>query len=83
MRYRRPKMPRPRIEGMDEGIIESFLSRKIYSSQKEVISEALKALVREQKQKETAAAQEDSQYGDETYSQQIESIDSESNCKSP
>lgn len=63
-------MGRPRIEGMDERIISSFIDRNIYSNQKEVISAALRALVREQKMKE-ASEREGQQFSDETYSAQL------------
>jgi len=63
-------MTRPRIEGMDERIINSFLERNIYDNQREVISAALRALVREQKMKE---ASETPVYSDETYAQQLTS----------
>jgi Arc/MetJ-type ribon-helix-helix transcriptional regulator len=63
-------MTRPRIEGMDERIINSFLERNIYDNQREVISAALRALVREQKMKE---ASEMPAYSDETYAQQLTS----------
>ena len=64
-------MARPRIEGMDEKIIDSFLDRKIFSNQKEVVSAALRALVREQKVKE-ALERGDQNYSDEAYSSQID-----------
>ena len=63
-------MPRPRIEGMDERIISSFLERKIFPNQREVITAALRALVREQKMKEAAERNEQT-FSDETYSDQL------------
>lgn len=64
-------MPRPRIEGMDERIISSFLERKIFPSQREVISAALRALVREQKMKEAAAREGKQTFSDGTYLAQL------------
>ena len=66
-------MARPRIVGIDEKIIESFVVRKIYASQKEVLHHALKALVREQQTKEAAEP-----YSNETYAIQL-GITSEEN----
>jgi Arc/MetJ-type ribon-helix-helix transcriptional regulator len=63
-------MARPRIEGMDEKIISSFVDRKIFSNQREVITAALRALVREQKTKE-AAEREGQAFSDETYQAQL------------
>jgi len=63
-------MARPRIEGMDEKIISSFVDRKIFSNQREVITAALRALVREQKIKE-ATEREDQTFSDETYQEQL------------
>jgi Arc/MetJ-type ribon-helix-helix transcriptional regulator len=63
-------MTRPRIEGMDEKIISSFVDRKIFSSQREVITAALRALVREQKTKE-ASEREAQAFSDETYKTQL------------
>lgn len=60
-------MARPRIAGIDERIIESFITRKIYASQKEVLHQALKALVREQQMKEAETL-----YTDDTYRLQIQ-----------
>jgi Arc/MetJ-type ribon-helix-helix transcriptional regulator len=67
-------MPRPRIDGVDERIIESFISRGIYSSQKEVIHEALRALVKEQKRKE-ADQQNSEEYSESTYTTQLTSLE--------
>jgi Arc/MetJ-type ribon-helix-helix transcriptional regulator len=55
---------------MDERIIRSFVDRGIYSSSKDVISAALKALVREQRGKE--AVQRQQTFSDDTYRQQLE-----------
>ena len=63
-------MTRPRIEGMDEKIISSFVDRKIFSNQREVITAALRALVREQKAKE-ASEREAQAFSDETYKTQL------------
>lgn len=63
-------MARPRIAGIDEKIIESFISRKIYGSQKEVLHQALRALVKEQQMKEAAVL-----YVDDTYALQLGDID--------
>lgn len=63
-------MTRPRIEGMDEKIISSFVDRKIFSNQREVITAALRALVREQKAKE-ALEREAQAFSDETYKTQL------------
>ena len=65
-------MPRPRIEGMDDRIIASFVSRKIYASSKDVIHAALKALLREQMQRESAERMNGPSFSDETYSMQLE-----------
>ena len=65
-------MTRPRIEGMDEKIISSFVDRKIFSNQREVITAALRALVREQKAKE-ASEREAQAFSDETYETQLNS----------
>ncbi len=70
-------MPRPRIEGMDERIVESFVSRGIYPSQKIVIHEALKSLVREQKRKEAAECGRQADYSESTYSAQLSSLETE------
>jgi Arc/MetJ-type ribon-helix-helix transcriptional regulator len=63
-------MTRPRIEGMDEKIISSFVDRKIFPNQREVITAALRALVREQKIKE-AHERENQAFSDETYKAQL------------
>lgn len=63
-------MTRPRIEGMDEKIVSSFIDRKIFSNQREVITAALKALVREQKAKE-AKKRGTPSFSDETYEMQL------------
>jgi Arc/MetJ-type ribon-helix-helix transcriptional regulator len=63
-------MARPRIEGIDEKIISSFVDRKIFSNQREVITAALRALVREQKAKE-ASEREAQAFSDETYKTQL------------
>jgi Arc/MetJ-type ribon-helix-helix transcriptional regulator len=63
-------MARPRIEGMDEKIISSFVDRKIFSNQREVITAALRALVREQKIKE-ATERENQTFSNETYQAQL------------
>lgn len=65
-------MARPRIEGMDEKIIDSFIDRKIFTNQKEVVSAALRALVREQKARE-ALERGEQRYTDEFYSSQLDS----------
>lgn len=65
-------MSRPRIEGMDERIIESFISRNVYSNQREVISAALRALVREQKIKDAMKRKSNQEFTDETYISQIQ-----------
>lgn len=61
---------------MDDRIITSFVSRGIYASKKDVITAALKALVKEQMQKEAADRGSDQTYSDETYSNQIGAKDS-------
>ncbi len=71
-------MGRPRIEGMDEKIIASFIERKIYANQREVISSALRALVKEQKMKE-AAERQNPEYTDATYGAQLD--DEEGNAE--
>jgi len=71
-------MTRPRIEGMDEKIMASFIERNIYSSSKEVISAALRALVREQKQKE-AQERESQAFLDETYALQFDDQEGKEN----
>jgi len=63
-------MGRPRIEGMDDRIIKSFIDRGIFSKPGEVVSAALRALIREQKAKE--AAERKRAYSDSTYSAQLE-----------
>ena len=64
-------MARPRIEGMDAKIISSFLERKIFSNQREVITAALRALVREQKMKEAVERENKQTFSDETYLTQL------------
>jgi Arc/MetJ-type ribon-helix-helix transcriptional regulator len=55
---------------MDEKIISSFVDRKIFPNQREVITAALRALVREQKIKE-AHERENQAFSDETYKAQL------------
>ncbi|MGZ3699753.1 MAG: hypothetical protein ACXWP5_16600 [Bdellovibrionota bacterium] len=50
---------------MDERIIDSFIKRGIYANQREVISAALRALVKEQKSRESS--QRTALYSDSTY----------------
>ena len=64
-------MARPRIEGMDQRIIDSFIEREIFSNQREVITAALKALVREQKNKEAVVREDKQEFSDEIYSSQL------------
>ena len=75
-------MARPRIEGMDERIIESFISRQIYSSHKEVIHSALMALVKQQQIKEAAQRAEEPLYDDSTYASQLETLETEESNES-
>lgn len=71
-------MARPRIEGIDEKIISSFLDRKIFSNQREVITAALRALVREQKMKE--ASERDQTFSDESYKAQLQNEEESGNA---
>jgi Arc/MetJ-type ribon-helix-helix transcriptional regulator len=71
-------MPRPRIEGMDEKIILSFIERGIYKSQKDVLSAALRALVKEQKFKEASIQSQEAPYTESTYEMQLGQEPSES-----
>jgi Arc/MetJ-type ribon-helix-helix transcriptional regulator len=66
-------MARPRIEGMEARIVDSFVSRGIFTNQREVISAALRALVREQKAQEASQRNNDPSYQDSTYEAQLES----------
>ena len=45
-------MVKPRIKGADERIIQAFLKRKIFKNKAELVSAAIRALVREQMQKD-------------------------------
>jgi Arc/MetJ-type ribon-helix-helix transcriptional regulator len=68
-------MARPRIDEIDERIIESFVTRGIYTSQREVLHNALRALVKEQMTKEGPRTQ---LYSDDTYAIQFDSPAGES-----
>jgi len=62
-------MPRPRIDGFDEKLIAGFIERGLYKSPKEVISAAIRLLAEHHMELETKAQ---SQYTDDTYTQQLE-----------
>lgn len=64
-------MARPRIDGLDQRIIASFIDRGIFATQKEVISAGLRALVREQKAQEALARGGNPPYEDSTYLEQL------------
>jgi Arc/MetJ-type ribon-helix-helix transcriptional regulator len=72
-------MARPRIDGMDERMIEAFLKRGIYSSYKDVIHHALKALVRQQQMKESAQEPNEPIYSEDTYLSQLKTDEADKN----
>ncbi len=63
---------RPRVSGMDERIIQAFLERGFFKNQNEVVSAALKALVREQRQADSEMQNEESLADQATYEMQLE-----------
>lgn len=63
---------RPRVAGMDERIIQAFIERGLFKNQNEVVSAALKALVREQRQKDSERQNEESLADQTTYEMQLE-----------
>lgn len=62
-------MPRPRIEGFEEKIIQGFIERGIFKNQKEVISAALRLLA--EHQMELESINQVLTYTDQTYSAQL------------
>jgi Arc/MetJ-type ribon-helix-helix transcriptional regulator len=57
---------------MDERIIQAFLERGFFKNQNEVVSAALKALVREQRQADSEMQNEESLADQATYEMQLE-----------
>ncbi|MEN0059125.1 MAG: hypothetical protein AAGB31_09855 [Bdellovibrio sp.] len=69
---------RPRVAGMDERIIQAFIERGLFKNQNEVVSAALKALVREQRQTDSERQNQESLSGQSTYDMQLEGIENAS-----
>lgn len=63
---------RPRVAGMDEKIIQAFIERGLFKNQNEVVSAALRALVREQRQMDAERQNEESLADQATYDMQLE-----------
>nr|BFD69051.1 hypothetical protein HAGR004_40730 [Bdellovibrio sp. HAGR004]BFD69116.1 hypothetical protein HAGR004_41380 [Bdellovibrio sp. HAGR004] len=67
---------RPRVAGMDEKIIQAFIERGLFKNQNEVVSAALRALVREQRQMDSERQNEESLADQTTYDMQLEGHES-------
>ncbi len=67
-------MSRPRIENFDEKIIDSFIERGFYKTKSELISAALWALVREQRQKDAERQNLESTSDDSVYNSQFDPV---------
>lgn len=63
---------RPRVAGMDERIIQAFLERGIYKNQNEVVSAALRALVKEQRRIDADRQNVESLADQTTFEMQLE-----------
>ncbi len=70
---------RPRVAGMDERIIQAFLERGLFKNQNEVVSAALKALVREQRQADSERQNVESLADHTTYEMQLEGRENATN----
>ena len=61
-------MPRPRIEGFDEKVIQGFIDRGIYRNQKEVLTAAIRLLAEHHL---SLSAKDDVAFTDDAYLNQL------------
>jgi Arc/MetJ-type ribon-helix-helix transcriptional regulator len=70
-------MPRPRIEGFEEKVVQGFIDRGIFKNQKEVITAAIRLLAEHHI---ALSSKDDVQFTDDTYLNQLASGGEEINA---